>query len=467
MNSAYVWILFPIVVAMCLLLLMRWRTVAALIAMVTSLLLAGLAAWLPAQEQLVLWRWVLPFSDTYVIFGRQFVLAAGDRPALIVLYFTAALWFGGVPIARPTKLFIPLGLLVVALLTAAIAVEPFLFAAVIIEIAVLISIPFLSPPAKRTTPGVLRYLSFQTLGVPFLLIAAFMFTGLEVGPGDTIPVAIGTALLAIGFALLLAVFPFHIWIPMLAQQSHPYPTAFIFLLLPSSVLIFGLGFLDSFAWMKDSQNTILLIQVIGAVMAVSAGIWASVEKNLARLIGFAVILDIGFSLLSISLAISGDSEIFRVMFYTGLLPRGLSLGILALALSGLFNRVASYDFTELQGMGRQFPIISISIITSLFSLAGLPLLAGFPFKLGVIEGLSSQATAISVWFILGSVGLLIGTMRVLIAMVSDAKTEKEMEREPRLLVLFLLIGVGLLFLIGLLPHQFLQLFNTFPLSLGA
>ena len=286
-----------------LLMLMRWKSLVAILATGTSILLAALAVWLPAQEQLVLWRWVAPFSDTFVIFGRQLVLGAGDRPALIVLYLTAALWFGAAPIARPNKLFVPLGLAIVALFTAAIAVEPFLFAAVIIEIAVLLSIPFLSPPGSRTGRGVLRYLSFQTLGMPFILISGYLFTGFEVGPGNPEIVAIAIALLAIGFALLLAVFPFHTWIPMLAEESHPYPTAFVFLMLPIAVSIFGLGFLDRFVWMQENPSTVLLIQVFGAVMVVTAGIWAAVERNLSRMIGFAVILDIGFSLMAIGLAI--------------------------------------------------------------------------------------------------------------------------------------------------------------------
>ena len=62
-------------------------------------------------------------------------------------------------------------------------------------------------------------------------------------------------------------------------------------------------------------------------MIVTAGVWAAVEKNLARMIGFAVILDIGFSLLAISLAIGNDPVTYRALFFAGLLPRGLSLGV--------------------------------------------------------------------------------------------------------------------------------------------
>jgi NADH-quinone oxidoreductase subunit N len=462
LNSAYIWIRFPILIAGVLLLIMKLRTLAAIVAAAVSLILAVLAAWLPAQEQILIWRWVVPFSDTFIFFGRQLELSAADRPTLLVLYLTAALWFGAVPLARPTRLFVPLGMAIVALFTAAIAVEPFLFAAVFIVIAVLLSIPMLSPPGRTTGRGVLRYLTFQTLGVPFVLISGFLFSGFEVGPGDPVFVAIAIALLAIGFALLLGVFPFHTWIPMLAEESHPYPTAFIFLLLPIAILLLGLGFLDSFLWMKEDPDTVLLLQLVGVVMVLSAGIWAAVETNLSRMLGFAIILDIGFSLLAISLAIGNDPATFRMLFFVGLLPRGLCLGVLALAMSSLIDKTISLNIEDVRGLVKKYPVISTSIVLALFCLAGLPLLASFPFKLAVIEGLSSQVPGISIWVIVGSFGLITGTIRFLISMVSDGVESEEKIPETRILIFFLAIGIGLLFLIGLLPNMFLQLITNYP-----
>jgi formate hydrogenlyase subunit 3/multisubunit Na+/H+ antiporter MnhD subunit len=449
-----------------LLLIQKRETLVAVLAAGTTAVLAGLAAWLPLQDQIIVWRWVIPFSDTFIIYGRRIILSASDRPTLIIIFLTAALWFAAAPLARPNKLFVPLGLGMVALLTAAIAVEPFLFAAVIIEIAVLVSIPFLSPQGNIPGRGVLRYLSFQTIGMPFILISGFMFTGFEVGPGNPEFVAIATALLAIGFAFLLAVFPFHTWIPMLAEESHPYPTAFVLLILPVTISIFGLGFLDRFVWFKDNPNTALLLQIVGVVMVVTAGIWASVERHLARLMGFAVILDVGFSLISIGLAVGAEEEIYRVLFFTGLLPRGLSLGVWALALSGLIGRVDQLDLENIRGIGKKYPFISISIILALFCLAGMPLLAGFPLKLGVIEGLSVMVPQISIWVIIGSLGLILGGIRTLLAIVSDTGGNKEESPEPRILRIFLVTGWALLFILGILPNIFIQLIINLPAAFG-
>jgi NADH-quinone oxidoreductase subunit N len=466
LNSAYIWIFFPGLVALGLFLLQKRETLVAILGTIVAVVLAGLAAWLPVQEQIFIWRWVVPYSDTFIFFGRRFVLGEVDRPSLIIIYLIAALWFGAAPLARPVRLFVPLGLAMVTLLTAAIAVEPFLFAAVIIEIAVLVSIPFLSPPGKLVGRGVLRYLSFQTIGMPFILISGFMLSGFEISPGDQQFAIIAIAFLAIGFGLLLGVFPFHTWIPMLTQESHPHSTAFVLLLLPGAVSLLGLGFLDSFIWLREAAYTALVLQIVGALMILTGGIWAAVERHLARMMGFALILDIGFSLMALGLASESGSDLYRGLFFAGLLPRGLSLGVWALALSGLLGKVEGLKFENIQGIGRRFPFISIGIVLSIFCLAGVPLLASFPTRLGIIEGLALMAPQFAPWVIIGSLGLLVGGIRTLISIVSGTDEYGWEFNESRMLIIYLLIGIIILIVLGIYPNLFFQLLENLPASFG-
>ena len=466
MNAAYLWILFPVLVSAILLLLQRFKVFVAVVGTLVSVLLAGLAAWLPIQEQITIWRWVIPFSDTLTLLGRQLTLSASHRPSLIIIYLTAALWFGAAPIAHSGRLFVPLGLGMVALLTAAIAVEPFLFAAVIIEIAVLVSVPFLSPPGKSTGTGVLRYLSFQTIGMPFILISGFMLSGFEVGASDQEIVIIATAIMAIGFGILLAVFPFHTWIPMLAQDSKPYPTAFVFLLLPGAITLLGLGFLDRFVWLQNAPNTSDLLQGVGVLIIVTAGIWASVERNLARMMGFALMIDIGFSFLTIGLSTLGEGGPFRGLIFVSIVPRGLGLGLWALALSGLGDHLPGFDLNDLKGQGRNYPIILISVIVAILCLAGIPLLGSFPMRLAVIEGLLMVAPQNALLAILGSLGLLVGGYRMLSRMVSGAEDDRWQVNESRILAVFLIIGIAGLLLLGIFPNFLIEFLISLPAILG-
>ncbi|PKN82129.1 MAG: hypothetical protein CVU46_18305, partial [Chloroflexi bacterium HGW-Chloroflexi-8] len=123
-------------------------------------------------------------------------------------------WFLGSKIAVTNTEFTPNGLGILALLTAAFSVQPFLYSALIIEIAVLISIPMLIQPSKLLEIGVSRFLIFQTLAMPFILLAGWGFEQATISSNSAQINLFSAVLLGFGFSLWLAVFPFYTWVPL-------------------------------------------------------------------------------------------------------------------------------------------------------------------------------------------------------------------------------------------------------------
>jgi formate hydrogenlyase subunit 3/multisubunit Na+/H+ antiporter MnhD subunit len=109
----------------------------------------------------------------------------------------------------------------------------------------------------------------------------------------------------------------------------------------------------------------------------------------------------------------------------------------------------------MQGKGRQFYIATGVLVMAIFSLAGFPLLAGFPVRLTLWEALAKQSTFAAAAALLACLGLLAGGIRALTVLITDAEetrwkiTEQWGER-----VLLVLGGFGLL-LVGLFPQWFL------------
>jgi len=461
MSTAFIWILFPGFLAGVLLFLQRWERAVTVLATLSATLLAGLAWWLPVKEQFFIGPWTLDMVDTWSIMGRRFILGPNDRPALVILYLTAAFWCGAAYLARPGRVFVPLALGIVALMTAAISVEPFLYAALLIEISILLSVPFLVSHGRPVGRGILRYITLQSLGVPFILFSGWMLAGVEASPGDQVLIQQASILLGLGFAFFLAIFPFHTWIPMLAEEAHPYAIGFVLLLLPGAISFFGLGFLDRYSWLRTSQTTYSMLRLFGVLTVVIGGIWAAFQRHLGKMLGYSVVVEIGFSMTAISLGGGTHSGSLEV-FFASLLPRGLGLGVWALALTIIRNQTKGLLFRDVQGVARHAPVAATALILAHFSIAGLPLLAGFPVRLALWEGLAQISLTAVFWALLGNIGLLIGGLRTLAVLVMGPSDEKWQLTESWKEQAYLLVGIGALLVVGLFPQWFLPLFANMP-----
>jgi NADH-quinone oxidoreductase subunit N len=480
MSAPVLWGVVPLGVALGLLLFRRWERQVTLIGAVFMLVLAGSVWVLPVNEAVRVGPWSLRLGEVLEVFGRRFVVADADRGIFAMIYWLAGLWFLGALATRPGHLFVPLGMFVVVLWVGALSVEPFLYAALFLEIAVIISIPFLRPPGGETGQGVLRYLSFQTLGMPFILFTGWMLG--QVNPELVAPeqLVLPAALVGFGFAFLMAVFPFHTWLPMLAEETHPYAAAFIFFMLPFVVALFGIGFLNEFPWLRNSPSVYALLRGVGFLMTLTGGLWAAFdfsarrryfpqkERHLGRILGYATVVGTGLSLLAISLGNAQGLEVFFAL----LLPRAMGSFLWALALTYLHERAGTLDFILLQGVGRKFPVTTVALILAVFSVAGFPLLAGFPTIIWLLDRLAESNLPGALGVILGGVGLLTAGIRTLAVLVmfpsnGQGETSEQTYQETRGWRVLLVSGVVMLFLFGLFPQWLSPLVARLPLAFPA
>ncbi len=470
MSAPLIWIFLPGLAGATLFFLRRWERVVVLAGIATATLLAIIAWQLPIGETIE-----TPGLPTFTIrasitiLGRIFQLTNADQPVLILIYLGAALWFGGAMIAHANRMFIPIGLAISGLLTASLAVEPFLYAALLIELAVLVSVPLLSPPGGQVGRGVLRYLTFQTLGMPFILFTGWLFVGVEANPGDSTAILRATVPLLLGFAFLIGIFPFHTWIPMIAEQAHPYTAAFIFFVLPGVVSIFGLSFLVRYPWLRTTPLLYLSLRLLGLLMVFTGGVWAAFQRNLGRMLGYAVMVDIGLSLLAISL-VAGQFEVplplsaedlphTTGLFFALFPARAIGLAVWALALSTIREHVPDQNFRTVHGLARKLPISSAALVLAHFSYAGIPLLAGFPTQWAIWNLLAAQSLPAALVGLIGMIGLAGGAIRSLVVLSTGVSENRWELGENWRQILFLTIGIILLLLLGLLPQIYFPLIS--------
>ena len=471
MSAPLIWIFLPGLVGVILFFVRRWERSVVLVGIATALLLTLVAWQLPIGEAIETSGLpTITIRPSVTILGRIFQLTNADRPILVLIYLVAALWFGGAKIAGVNRLFIPIGLAISGLLTASLAVEPFLFAALLIELAVLVSVPLLSPPGERVGRGVLRYLTFQNLGMPFILFTGWLFVGVEANPGDPAAVLRATVPLLLGFTFLIGIFPFHTWIPMIAEETHPYSAAFIFFVLPGVVSIFGLSFLVRYPWLRINPLLYVSLRILGLLMVVTGGVWAAFQRNLGRMLGYAVMVDIGMSLLAISLGagnpqvqlpISGTDIPRTTGLFFALFPaRAVALSVWALALSTIRNHVPDQNFRSVHGLARKLPIASAALVLAHFSYAGVPILAGFPVQLALWSSLAAQSLPAALVGLLGMIGLASGAIRSLVVLSTGEEEDSWNIGENWRQIFFLSMGILLILLLGLLPQLYIPFISN-------
>jgi NADH-quinone oxidoreductase subunit N len=457
LSAPVLWIFLPLALAGLLLILGNPKVVF-LVGCLFTLFLT-LSAWLlPIDTALTIQGWTFKLAPSFEILGRNLTLTSADRSFLALIFGSAFFWFIPAISLQIARRLIPLGLAITSLLVAAQAVVPFLYAALIIEVSVLLSVPLLTLPRKKPSKGVIRFLIFQTLAVPFILFSGWLLAGIGANPGNLDLVQQAATLLGFGFAFLLAIFPFYTWIPLLAEEVHPYVVGFLLWMLPTATMFYGLGFLDQYTWLRDASTLPTILTTVGVLMIVTGGIVSAFQHNLGRIMGYAIIVETGFSLLALGLGSRNGLGIFLLL----LVPRTLALGIWSLALSILKEKAPGLNFTDVKGLAHIWPFATLGLVLANLTLAGLPLLAGFPAHQAVWEGLAHSSLPLTFWVLIGSLGLFASAVRALAALVNAPAGTTWGTREAPTQRFLLAIGLLFLFLLGLFPQWALPLWTNLP-----
>jgi len=452
MNAPTIWIIVPALIAILLIPLRNQRALSIIGGLVT-VLLAVAAQFIPIEEAFRLGTLSIKIDSSLAVFGRVLEIKPAEGSLLAIIYGATALWFFGAEAAKTATRIVPYGLLITTFMVAAIAVEPFLFAALFIELAVLLAVPLLTRINRPPGRGIVRFLIYQTLAMPFILFSGWLLAGVEASPGDIALAIQSASMLGLGFAFLLAIFPFYTWIPTLMEEASPFVVGFLLWILPTITIIFGAGFLDRYSWLRSSPYLATTLQSAGLLMIVTGGLWAATQRHLGRIMAYSSIAETGFSILALSL----DPRLGIPILFMLIPARALGLAVWSLSLTVIKDRAETLRFGAVRGFLRSVPFASVGIILASLSTSAFPLLAGFPARLALWENLSRVSLGAALWLGIGLIGLLTSSFRTM-AVLSMAEEYTSWElREDWLQGIMLGLGMIGLFILGLFP-QFIQYF---------
>ena len=234
-------------------------------------------------------------------------------------------------------------------------------------------------------------------------------------------ITFGIVFILVGLAFKISAVPFHMWAPDVYEGSPTSVTLFFTMVPKIAALTVFIRFLYiPFVNLIDQWQMILIFlsiasMIFGAIAAIG-------QTNLKRLIAYSSIGHVGYILAGLATG-SNDGIQNSVIYITIYIL--MNLGLFSCLLMMKRNDQYFEDIEDLSGLSKNHPLLSLSLLLILFSLAGIPPLAGFFAKFYIFKSVLEQSM-----YFLAIVGLLSTVvaafyyLRIIKIMYFDKQKEK-------------------------------------------
>jgi len=203
--------------------------------------------------------------------------------------------------------------------------------------------------------------------------------------GNNTGAIFGIVFIIVGLAFKVSAVPFHMWTPDVFEGSPTSVTTF-FAIVPkiAALCVFIRFMFVPFINVVDQWQLIVVFlsvasMILGAVAAIG-------QNNIKRLIAYSSIGHMGYALAGISTATENGFQ-STIIYLTIYLV--MNLGVFGCIMTMKRENVYYESINDLSGLSKNHPLLALSFLIILFSLAGIPPLAGFFAKfyifLSVIE----------------------------------------------------------------------------------
>ena len=263
----------------------------------------------------------------------------------------------------------------------------------------------------------------------------------------------GIVFILVGLAFKISAVPFHMWAPDVYEGSPTSVTLFFTIVPKIAALTVFIRFLYvPFLNLIDQWQMIIVFLSIASMLF--GAIAAIGQTNIKRLIAYSSIGHIGYTLAG--LAAGSNEGIQSSIIYIAIYVV-MNLAFFSCLL--MLKRKDQYyeNINDLSGLSKNHPLLSLCLLIILFSLAGIPPMAGFFAKFYIFKSVLEQ----SMYFlaILGLLSTVVAAfyyLRIIKIIYFDPEKEKfDMDHSPWL-KFSLIFSTILTFLYFIFPSQLLE-----------
>ncbi|MFN3656409.1 MAG: NADH-quinone oxidoreductase subunit NuoN [Pseudolabrys sp.] len=236
----------------------------------------------------------------------------------------------------------------------------------------------------KSTEAGLKYFVLGALSSGMLLYGASLiygFTGTvsfagiakATQAGASIGLVFGLVFLFVGFCFKISAVPFHMWTPDVYEGA-PTPVTAFFAAAPkvAAIAIFVRATITAFPGITHEWQQIVVFVSIASMLL---GSFAAIgQRNIKRLMAYSSIGHMGFALVGLA---AGTAEGVQGVLVYMTIYVAMTLGAFAVILSMRRDGVLVENIQDLAGLARTHPMMAFLMAMLMFSLAGIPPLAGF------------------------------------------------------------------------------------------
>ena len=230
----------------------------------------------------------------------------------------------------------------------------------------------------------------------------------------------GIVFILTGLAFKVSAVPFHMWTPDVYEGA-PTPVTAFFSVGPklAAIALFLRTMIGPFGdLLAQWQQIIVFISVASMVL----GAFAAVnQRNIKRLMAYSSIGHVGYAL--IGLAVGNEVGVRGVLIYMAIYLF-MNLGAFACILCMRQSHRMVEDIDDLAGLSKTHPMVALAFAIFMFSMAGIPPLAGFFGKLYIfLAAIEAELYTLAVIGVLSSVVAAFYYIRIIKVMYFDDATD--------------------------------------------
>ncbi len=251
----------------------------------------------------------------------------------------------------------------------------------------------------RSNEGGLKYMLLGAFSSAFLLYGISMIYGAtgstdytvigqalsgDISDYDT-ALFLGLALIIAGLGFKVAAVPFHMWTPD-AYEGAPLPVTALISAISKSAgfALFLKLFAEGFNPLLDDWRYI--IAALSVATMVLGNLVAIQQSNIKRLLAYSSIGQVGYLLMGVA-ALSPDAGSALVLHMMGYVVTNLAAFVCVII---FYNWTGKEEVKDFAGLAERAPYLALSLSIALFSLAGMPLFAGFATKFVLFQAAANE-----------------------------------------------------------------------------